>query len=95
MSGEHYGNRKSTSSQDTVQFLFRPMGQGTIGVFFDGNFHLKKLCISHFCPCIFKIFISNDNLTRRAFANANSTLFDTDCQPMPPEDFYVKTFINV
>ena len=41
------------------------------------------------------IFISNDNLTRRAFANANSTLFDTDCQPMPPEDFYVKTFINV
>ena len=41
------------------------------------------------------IFISNDNLTRRAFANANSTLFDTDWQPMPPEDFYVKTFINV
>lgn len=41
------------------------------------------------------IFISNDNLTHRAFANANSTLFDTDCYPMPPEDFYVKTFINV
>ena len=41
------------------------------------------------------IFISNNNLTRRAFANANSTLFDTDCQPMPPEDFYVRTFINV
>ena len=32
------------------------------------------------------IFISNDNLTHRAFANANSTLFDTDCYPMPPED---------
>ena len=41
------------------------------------------------------IFISNNNLTRRAFANANSTLFDTDCYPMPPEDFYVKTVINV
>ena len=62
------------------------------------KFSFKKSLHFPFLPMHLQntlIFISNDNLTRRAFANANSTLFDTDCQPMPPEDFYVKPFINV
>ena len=34
------------------------------------------------------IFISTDDLTCRAFANANSTLLETYCQPMSLEDIY-------
>lgn len=41
---------------------------------------------------IHTIIISADDLTHRAFAIANSTLFETDCQLIPPEDIYMEIF---
>ena len=41
------------------------------------------------------IFISTDDLTCRAFANANSTLLETDCQPMSLEDIYREILLEV
>ena len=58
---------------------------------------MKKNCwyefFQFFLLPIHTVFISADELTHRAFAIANSTLFETDCQLIPTEDIYLGIFI--
>ena len=89
-------NERSCPSwpKDSRKAVFFPLNwdnNSTVSIH-NENTLLVWIFFSFFLP-IHTIIISADDLTHRAFAIANSTLFKTDCQLIPPEDIYMEIFI--